>query len=137
MADAELGLKLAFYLYPCLVFATLLGSQTLQYYLNRRRDSRRNASEEQKQKTDSIRRSHSHLIWFIQLLLSVLLLVSIILAVREALASRHDAVDTIEFSFSAYLVHTESLSLQGSAIANGGLGILCRSLALLPSWLTT
>ncbi|KAH7146163.1 hypothetical protein EDB81DRAFT_947200 [Dactylonectria macrodidyma] len=103
MAVAELGLKLAFYLYPCLVFVTLLGSQSLQYYLNRRRDSRRNASEEQKQKTDSIRRSHARLIWFFQLLLSALLLVSIILAVREALVGPHDVDDTIEFSFSAYL----------------------------------
>lgn len=104
MADAQLGLKIAFYAYPCVIFLTLLGVQSLQFYLSRRRESRPVALDnDQKQKAEAIKRFYARLIWILQLALSIILLVTIVLAVREALTDQH-VTGTITFSFSAYLV---------------------------------
>ncbi|KAM5385723.1 hypothetical protein ACJZ2D_000922 [Fusarium nematophilum] len=104
MAGEQLGLKIAFYIYPCILFVALLGAQCLQFYLNRRRESRRGAlDDEQKQKAEGIRRTHARLIWVFQLIISLLLVASIVLAVREVLSDQHDVAGSVEFSFSAYL----------------------------------
>ncbi|KAK7419930.1 hypothetical protein QQZ08_010633 [Neonectria magnoliae] len=100
MAPAELGLKIAFYVYPCLLFIALLGAQSLQFYRDRHRDSSRDASDESKQKNRPV---YTRLIWFLQLILSVLVLASIIVVTREAVAGNHKVDGTVKFAFSAYL----------------------------------
>ncbi|KAJ4255133.1 hypothetical protein NW757_004638 [Fusarium falciforme] len=104
MASPEVGLKVIFYLYPCLLFVTLLGSQCLQFYLSRGREPRRIALDnEQKQKAESIRRVYARVIWFLQLVLSLLFVASIAITAREAVSGHHDSDGTVDFSFSAYL----------------------------------
>ncbi|KAM0420478.1 hypothetical protein ACHAPT_011772 [Fusarium lateritium] len=104
MASPQLGLKIIFYVYPCLLFATLLGSQALQFYRSRGREPRRIALDnDQKQKAESIRRVYARLIWLLQLVLSALFIASIAIAAREAIGGHHDLDGTVDFSFSAYL----------------------------------
>ncbi|UPK92891.1 hypothetical protein LCI18_003826 [Fusarium solani-melongenae] len=104
MASPEVGLKVIFYLYPCLLFVTLLGSQCLQFYLSRGREPRRIALDnEQKQKAEGIRRVYARVIWFLQLVLSLLFVASIAITAREAVSGHHDSDGTVDFSFSAYL----------------------------------
>ncbi|KAI8665546.1 hypothetical protein LRP88_03952 [Fusarium phalaenopsidis] len=104
MTSPEVGLKVIFYLYPCLLFVTLLGSQCLQFYLSRGREPRRIALDnEQKQKAESIRRVYARVIWFLQFILSLLFVASIAIAAREAVSGHHDSDGTVDFSFSAYL----------------------------------
>lgn len=111
MSTDQLGLKIGFYIYPCLLFFTLLGVQTLQYYRNRHRDPRSGASdEEQKQQAARVRRVSARFIWFFQLGLCLLLLASIIFAVRVAFADHHDVGGNVNLSISAYLVSTLSPS---------------------------
>ncbi|KAK7423018.1 hypothetical protein QQX98_001308 [Neonectria punicea] len=100
MAPAELGLKIAFYVYPCLLFIALLGAQSLQFYRERHRHPSRDASNESKQKNRPI---YTRLIWFLQLVLSVLVLASIAVVTREAVSGNHEVDGTVEFAFSAYL----------------------------------
>jgi hypothetical protein len=106
-AQAELGLKIAFYCYPCLLFVVLLGTQSLQFYRSRRRAKRAESSGAKSNKnaedTEVIPRIHARLIWTLQLVLSCLLLTSIIFAVREVLAG-HDGFGTVAFPLSAYVV---------------------------------
>lgn len=112
MATGELALRITFYLYPCLLFVALLGVQSFQFYRNRGRDARRNASDDKdKHDAESIRRFHARLIWFLQLVLSFLLLASIIVTAREAVAGRHDGSGKVDFPFSAYLVRARPFSL--------------------------
>ncbi|EEU38787.1 uncharacterized protein NECHADRAFT_83033 [Fusarium vanettenii 77-13-4] len=104
MANPEVGLKVIFYLYPCLLFVTLLGSQCLQFYLCRGREPRRIALDnDQKQKAESIRRVHTRVIWLLQLVLSLLFVASVAITAREAVSGHHDSDGTVDFSFSAYL----------------------------------
>ncbi|RSL55240.1 hypothetical protein CEP54_009498 [Fusarium duplospermum] len=104
MASPEVGLKVIFYLYPCLLFVTLLGSQCLQFYLSRGREPRRIALDnEQKQKAESIRRVYARVIWSLQLVLLLLFVASIAITAREAVSGHHDSDGTVDFSFSAYL----------------------------------
>lgn len=112
MAEPQLGLKLAFYAYPCLLFLTLLGGQSIQYYYNRRKGSESSISDAQKQKATTTRRNYEKTIWALQLILSLLFLASTVLAVLEAVSGQHAATGHIRFPFSAYLVcalvHVES-----------------------------
>lgn len=68
----QLGLEVAFYLYPCGLFATLLGSQSVQYYRERHGKPNRDATADEKQ-ADATRRFYARLIWGFQLVLSLLL----------------------------------------------------------------
>ncbi|TDZ15241.1 ABC transporter aclQ [Colletotrichum orbiculare MAFF 240422] len=99
MAETQLGLQVAFYLYPCGLFVALLGSQTAQYWRERRGGPRRTATDE---KSTSIRTFYNRLIRLFQLVLSLVILASIILAVRDAFAGKHDA-GRAEFPSSAYV----------------------------------
>ncbi|KAH6693590.1 hypothetical protein F5X68DRAFT_45840 [Plectosphaerella plurivora] len=103
MASGELGLKVAFYTYPCILFVSLLGVQSFQFYRRRHRESTRDATTTiDKQDAESIRKWYAWLLWVLQLGLSVLLLASVVIAVREAVANLHEA-GKVSFSFSAYL----------------------------------
>ncbi|KAF7560548.1 hypothetical protein G7046_g3591 [Stylonectria norvegica] len=103
MANPQVALKVAFYIYPCLLFVALLGAQSLQYYRQRRREANPNAvNDEQKEKAQSIQQRYSRVIWLLQLILSALLLISIVLAVREAFAGR-GVEGKINFPSSAYV----------------------------------
>lgn len=111
MASPEVGLKVIFYLYPCLLFVTLLGSQCLQFYLSRGREPRRIALDnEQKQKAESIRRVYARVIWCLQLVLLLLFVASIAITAREAVSGHHDSDGKVDFSFSAYLVRSSPLA---------------------------
>jgi hypothetical protein len=107
MASGELGLKVAFYVYPCVLFVSLLGVQSFQFYQRRQRDATRDAAASatiDKQDAEGIRKFYAWILWLLQLGLSMLLLASVVIAVREAVAGLHDASGKVAFSFSAYLV---------------------------------
>lgn len=72
MAGVQTGLEVAFYLYPCGLFATLLGSQSVKYYRERYGKLNRDATADEKQ-AEATRRFYARLIWCFQFLLSLLL----------------------------------------------------------------
>lgn len=67
MADTELGLAVAFYLYPCGLFIALFSSQLIRY---RYRDTEEPSTEKKGQRAH---RLYTKLIWIFQSLLSPLL----------------------------------------------------------------
>lgn len=74
MAGVQLGLQVAFYLYPCGLFATLLSSQSVDYYRERRYGAGdRSSSGGDDKNAQSIRQFYSKLIWVLQFLLCILL----------------------------------------------------------------
>jgi hypothetical protein len=70
MAKTELGLAIAFYLYPCGLFATLFSSQLIRY---RYRDADEPLAAINEKKGQRAHRLYTKLIWIFQLLLSPLL----------------------------------------------------------------
>ena len=104
MSGTQSGLKVAFYIYPCLLFLSLLGSQSLEHYRNRRKGTQLNVSDAQKQKSQNIQRLYNRVIWILQLIVSLLLLASVILAVIEAITGQHAAAVLFQFPFSGYVV---------------------------------
>jgi hypothetical protein len=70
MADTELGLAIAFYLYPCGLFVTLFSSQLIRY---RYRDADEPLAAINEKKVQKAHRLYTKLIWIFQLLLSPLL----------------------------------------------------------------
>lgn len=138
MAGAQLGLKVAFYAYPCSLFVILLGVQSLQYYLNRHGTADRNILDtDQKKRTEKIQRICSKLIWVLQLLLSLLLLASIIITVREAVAGNYEGIGRTDFPVSPYVVCVaivvENPSHCMILVNSGLLGVICWRAALLCS----
>ncbi|KAK2610220.1 hypothetical protein N8I77_003670 [Diaporthe amygdali] len=101
MAGVQTGLEVAFYLYPCGLFATLLGSQSVKYYRERYGKLNRDATADEKQ-AEATRRFYARLIWCFQLLLSLLLLASIVVVLRDAIAG-HAGGPQAAFPDSAYL----------------------------------
>lgn len=95
------GLEVAFYLYPCGLFATLLGSESVQYYRERHGKPSRDASADEKQ-AEATRRFYARLIWCFQLVLSLLLLASTVVVLRDAVAG-HAGGPQAAFPDSAYL----------------------------------
>jgi ABC-type transport system involved in Fe-S cluster assembly fused permease/ATPase subunit len=102
MAGVQLGLEVAFYLYPCGLIVVLFASQSVDYY--RRRQRRAKGADDDSDLHDkaaaSIRRSYARLIWASQFVLSLLLLASIVLVVRDAVTG---AQTEGTFPYSAYL----------------------------------
>jgi hypothetical protein len=72
MAGVQQGLQVAFYFYPCALFTTLLLSQSIQYYRDRHGKLRQDGAIDEK-KAESIRWLYARLVWFFQLILSLLL----------------------------------------------------------------
>jgi ATP-binding cassette, subfamily B, vacuolar membrane transporter HMT1/ACLQ len=70
MADTELGLAIAFYLYPLGLFLTLFSSQLIRY---RYRDAEDSPAATNEKKVRKAHRLYTNLIWVFQLLLSPLL----------------------------------------------------------------
>lgn len=70
MANTELVLALAFYLYPCGLFVTLFSSQLIRY---RYRDEVNPPAGNNAKKTEKAHRLYTKLIWTFQLLLFPLL----------------------------------------------------------------
>lgn len=113
MAKAELGLKVAFYAYPCVLFVTLLGVQSAQFYLSRHGNpqARHGALDaDQKQRADKTRRIFARLIWTFQFILSLLLIASIVFTTKQVFANQGDVTGDVAFAFSAYLVSDLSSS---------------------------
>lgn len=77
-AAVRLGLEVAFYLYPCGLFVTLLTSQAIYYYRERQRESRTFAAAAAPSTSDDkdahkIRQFYARLIWALQFLIVLLL----------------------------------------------------------------
>jgi ABC-type transport system involved in Fe-S cluster assembly fused permease/ATPase subunit len=104
MAGVQLGLEVAFYLYPCGVLLVLFASQSVSYY--RRRQRRANGADDvsdphqNDHEAAGIRRSYARLLWAAQFVLSILLLAAIVLVVRDGIAG---AQTQGNFPYSAYL----------------------------------
>lgn len=73
MAGVQQGLEVAFYLYPCGLFATLLVSQSVYYYRERHGKHPAAPATDDPKKAEVIRRFYARLIWVLQLVLSILL----------------------------------------------------------------
>lgn len=76
MARVQQGLEVAFYLYPCGLFAALLTSQSLDYFRARRAStlgSSKTTTSDDPEKAEGIRRFYARLLWLLQLMLSILL----------------------------------------------------------------
>lgn len=111
MAGVQLGLEVAFYLYPCGLFVVLFASQSVYYYRERQRrangdhdvdaDADADADDDSNNKeAPAIRRFYARLIWASQFVFNLLLLASIILVVRDAVAG---AQPHSKFPYSGYL----------------------------------
>lgn len=72
-AGVEQGLEVAFYLYPCGLFATLLTSQAIYYYRERQGKQLPAPIAEDAKQAESIRRFYARTIWVLQFILSALL----------------------------------------------------------------
>lgn len=72
MAGVTLGLEVAFYLYPCGLFATLFLSQLIQYR-PQSIDNKAARDVDDPERLEKVQRFYARLIWFFQLLLSPLL----------------------------------------------------------------
>ncbi|KIM93402.1 hypothetical protein OIDMADRAFT_35892 [Oidiodendron maius Zn] len=104
MADTELGLAIAFYLYPCGLLLTLFSSQLVRY---RYRDADEPSATINQKKDQKAHRLYTKLIWIFQLLLSPLLLASIVLTLGAAITRRNEIPEDINFPYTAYLAsHT-------------------------------
>jgi ABC-type transport system involved in Fe-S cluster assembly fused permease/ATPase subunit len=104
MAGVQLGLEVAFYLYPCGLFVVLFASQSIYYYRSRQRringaDDDNDSALDDKE-APGIRRFYARLIWASQFILNLLLLAAIILVVRDAVAGTQTHRN---FPYSAYL----------------------------------
>jgi hypothetical protein len=108
MAKAELGLKIGFYAYPIVLFVTLLGVQSAQFYISRHGATTRKVAldNDVKQHIDKIRKFYARCIWVLQVVLSGLLIASVVCATREVFANQDGEKGSVEFAFSAYLVRS-------------------------------
>src|SRR3954469_20326494 len=108
MAGTQFGLQVAFYLYLCGLFTTLLTSQSIQYFRSRRRRLRNGAGSDDNgdgrirdaKAAAAVDAFYARLLRATQSLLTILLLPGIILVVRQGVLSRHDSSN---FPFSTYL----------------------------------
>lgn len=78
MAGVQLGLEVAFYLYPCGLFVTLLVSQAIYYIRERRQETQASSSPSgaasaDDKDADKIRQFYARLVWVFQFLLTLLL----------------------------------------------------------------
>ena len=100
MAGPQLGLQIAFYMYPCGLFTTLIASQSICYYLGRAAD--KGSGDDQNDKAAvAIWGVYARLMRVLQSLLSLLLLPSIVLAVHDAVTQ--PANGGAGFPYSTYL----------------------------------
>jgi len=105
MAGVQLGLQVAFYLYPCGLFATLVTSQLICYFRERQRRSKDDVAEDDDSKAAvAIRLFYARLVRGAQTILALLLIPAIVLVVREAIVgSNGTRNDNRQFPFSTYL----------------------------------
>ena len=114
MTGKWLGLVLAFFIYPCLLFFALLGTQLIQFIVSRGRivedsidsDDGLNGGND-KRPFKKVSRS---IIWTLQSALSALILASIILVAWEAASAVHDGTDKSNFPWTAYQVSLKAAS---------------------------
>lgn len=106
MTPEQVGLKVAFYLYPCILVVTLLGSQTFTFWCDRRRVKAGDAPSKPEPKDDAknISKRWNAPVRWLQLILCILLVASIVVTIREAVNGRRVGNGSVEFPFSAYLV---------------------------------
>src|SRR3569833_2008335 len=90
MNGPRIGLQIAFYMYPCGLFATLITSQSICYYLGRRAADKGGGGGENDKAAAAIRSVYARLMRVLQSLLSLLLLPSIVLAVHDAVTQPAD-----------------------------------------------
>lgn len=103
--QTELGMRIAFYVYPCILFVVLLGIQAIQYYQDhRRKKAKITTIAKSQQKSKVLNRTQVWLIWTLQLILSCLVLGSIVFSVRGVLSRDHDEAGSVEWPLSSYVV---------------------------------
>lgn len=75
MAGVQLGLEVAFYLYPCGLFVTLLVSQAIYYIRERRQENQASTTppSADDKDADKTRQFYARLVWAFQFLLTLLL----------------------------------------------------------------
>jgi len=98
MAETQLGLPTAFYLYPVGVFLTLGISQSIEFYRARKRPPAESAPDKA---ADAIRQFYARLLRITQSLLALFLVPALILVVRDAIQREDDSNGN--FPHSAYL----------------------------------
>ncbi|KAI0392370.1 hypothetical protein F5Y17DRAFT_363526 [Xylariaceae sp. FL0594] len=96
MANVELGLSVGFYLYPVGLIVTLVLSQLVRY---RYRDAGSGPQVDEKS-AEPIHRFYARCVWWVQLVLTFVLLASIILATCDAVANQGAKSN---FPYSAYI----------------------------------
>ncbi|KAH6646692.1 ABC transporter [Truncatella angustata] len=108
MGGVWTGLEVAFYLYPCGLFATLAVSQLVLY--KRRNDpSSSSTPVVDEKRLEKVNRLHNILLRVVQFLLVPLLLTSVILATRSAV-TQEEAYPPTNFPYTAYIAaHVGSL----------------------------
>ena len=99
MAGPQLGLRIAFYVYPCGLFVTLIASQSIYYYLAR--GNTKGDKDENDKAAADLRRVSARLIRALQTLLALLFLPAIALVVRDAVTQPNDSGPV--FPYSTYL----------------------------------
>ncbi|KAK4459845.1 P-loop containing nucleoside triphosphate hydrolase protein [Cladorrhinum samala] len=104
MGGVQLGLEVAFYLYPCGLFLTLLSSQSIYYYRNRKRQGTSQGQLNTPPADDkNITRFYARLVRAFQALLTILFVPASVLVVRDAVATHDDGDASDNFPYSAYL----------------------------------
>lgn len=103
MAGVQLGLEVAFYLYPCGLFLTLVASQSIYYYRTRKRQGTSEGQNTTPADDQNISRFYARLIRAFQALLTLLLVPASVLVVRDAVATHNDGDASDNFPYSAYL----------------------------------
>ncbi|KAK6083152.1 heavy metal tolerance protein [Seiridium cupressi] len=98
-SGVEVGLEVAFYLYPCGLFVTLALSQLVRY---RHRHERVQEEVVDEKRAESVNRLHNRLIRLVQLLLLPLLLASVVIATRDAFAGE-ETYTKPNFPHTAYI----------------------------------
>ncbi|KAH8178661.1 ABC transporter domain-containing protein [Sarocladium implicatum] len=102
--QTELGMRTAFYVYPCLLFVVLLGIQAIQYYHDHRRKKSKVApSVKTEPKFKALNRAQIWIVWTLQLILSCLVLGSIIFSVRGVLTRDRDETGSVDWPLSSYV----------------------------------
>lgn len=134
-SQTELGMRVAFYVYPCLLFVVLLEIQAVQYYWDHRQQKAKTGTAGlSKQKPKSLTRAQVWLIWILQLVLSCLLLGSVIFATRGVFSRDHEEAGSVEWPLSSYVVSTLALACRDGTDDFMDVGVSCWSFPLLCSW---
>lgn len=98
MKGVQVGLEVAFYLYPCGLFVTLALSQLARH----QRYNARSSPEVDEKRAEQVNKVHNRIIRVAQALLLPLLLASVVLVTAQAFADEQ-AYPAVNFPYTAYI----------------------------------